>query len=63
MYARNHKIYIQHQKANHLRLRKNLGLNFSNKKQPKVCAAAYVILQIIDELIHVFKHEFTLEIM
>lgn len=62
MYARNQKI-IQHQKANHLRLCKNLALNVFKKKQPKVSAAAYGVLRIIDELIRVFKQEFTLEII
>lgn len=65
MYARNKKIFIEHLKANHLWLHKNLSLNVPNKKQPKVCAAAYAyddVLPIINELIHVFKQEFTLEI-
>lgn len=63
MYARNQKIFIQHQKANHLRLHKNLGLSVPNKKQPKVHAAAHDVLQIVDELIRAFNHEVTLEIM
>lgn len=38
-------------------------LTVSKKMQPKVCAAACDVLQITDELIHVFKHQFTLEII
>lgn len=38
-------------------------LTVSKKMQPKVCAATYDVLQVTDELVHVFKHEFTLEII
>lgn len=47
----------------HLRLQYPLGLNVVNKQQPKVCAASYDAWPITDEQIHVFKHEFTAEIM
>lgn len=63
MHARNQKIFVQHQKGNRLRLHKNLGLNVPNKKHPKVCAAAYEVLPVIDDLIHVFKHEFAWKII
>lgn len=63
MNARNQKIFIQHQERNHLRLQKHLGLYVANKQQPKVRAASYDASPIIDERVHVFKHEFTAEIM